>query len=100
MATNGTPSNHKFLIHNHGDHVGVVTTPINKSEKVKGVYMDDGTEITLNSNHDVPLGHKIALVELGEGEDVMKYGIKIGVTSQDVAVGDYIHTHNIKTARW
>ncbi|MFX3624975.1 MAG: UxaA family hydrolase [Ectobacillus sp.] len=91
---------HKFLIHHKGDHVGVATSPIFAGEKVIGVYMDDDSEVQVVSSHDVPLGHKIALVELEEGEPVLKYGIPIGVTTQKWEIGDYVHTHNIKTARW
>jgi (2R)-sulfolactate sulfo-lyase subunit alpha len=93
-------SAHKFLIHHQGDHVGVATSNIKKGEKVVGVYMDDDSEVQVTVKEDVPLGHKIALVELEVGEPVLKYGIPIGLTTSKWVVGDYVHTHNIKTARW
>lgn len=91
---------HKFLIHNKGDHVGVATSDIKLGEAVIGVYMDDDSTIEVVANGDIPLGHKIALVELGLNEPVIKYGIPIGLTTKEWAIGDYVHTHNIKTARW
>jgi (2R)-sulfolactate sulfo-lyase subunit alpha len=48
----------------------------------------------------IPLGHKIALVELADGADGLKYKTKIGVTSKPISPGDYVHTHNIRSARW
>ncbi|SDN39739.1 UxaA family hydrolase [Bacillus sp. OK048] len=93
-------STHKFLIHQKGDHVGVATTPIVEGEKVIGVFMDDNSEIEVVSRGDIPLGHKISLVELNEGEPVLKYGVQVGITTCNWVVGDYVHTHNIKTARW
>ena len=91
---------HSFLIHHKGDHVGVATSNIQNGEKVIGVFMEDNSEIEVVAKGDIPLGHKIALAELGVNEPVLKYGIQIGVTTTEWQVGDYVHTHNIKTARW
>jgi (2R)-sulfolactate sulfo-lyase subunit alpha len=91
---------HKFLIHNHGDHVGVATAEIAAGETVIGVFMDDDSTIEVVAHHAVPLGHKIAIADLAAGADVLKYQVKIGITPQGFAVGDYVHTHNVKTARW
>lgn len=91
---------HKFLIHKRGDHVGVATEDIKAGESVVGVYMDDDSTVTVVANHDIPLGHKISLADLPEGADVIEYGIRIGLTRCEIKVGDYVHTHNIKTARW
>jgi (2R)-sulfolactate sulfo-lyase subunit alpha len=91
---------HKFLIHHKGDHVGVATSDIKNGENVIGVYMDDNSETQVVAKGDIPLGHKIALVQLGVNEPVVKYGVQIGVTTTDWQVGDYVHTQNIKTARW
>ena len=93
-------STHKFLIHDKGDHVGVATSPIKSGEKVTGIYMDDNSEAEFVSLGDIPLGHKIALVDLKENQPVLKYGIQIGLTTKEWHAGDYVHTHNIRTARW
>lgn len=91
---------HKFLIHNHGDHVGVATSDIAAGEKVIGVFMDDDSTIEVTAHGDVPLGHKIAIADVPAGSDVIKYLTKIGITPSGFGVGDYVHTHNVKTARW
>ena len=91
---------HKFLIHKRGDHVGVATSDISAGETVVGVYMDDESSVEVAARDDVPLGHKIAVGELAEADQVLEYGIPIGLTTAAVAVGDYVHTHNIKSARW
>ncbi|MBS8263698.1 hypothetical protein DYI25_04480 [Mesobacillus boroniphilus] len=91
---------HKFLIHHKGDHVGVATSDIQKGETIIGVYMDDNSETEVVAKGDIPLGHKVALVQMGVNEPVLKYGVPIGVTTTEWQVGDYVHTHNIKTARW
>lgn len=63
-----------------------------------------GTEITLedgsvvSSNMDIPAGHKMAVRDIPEGSEVIKYGYRIGFTKEAVKAGDWIHVHNIKTA--
>ena len=67
---------------------------------VTGVYMNSGETLELKSRDAIPLGHKIALRDLAQGADVVKYGVRIGRTTTAVSEGDYVHTHNLKSARW
>ncbi len=46
---------------------------------------------------DLASGHKRAVCDIKAGEDVIKYGFPIGVATQDIAVGEAVHTHNMKT---
>ena len=41
--------------------------------------------------------HKFALVDMAEGESVVKYGFCIGNATSAVKKGDGIHIHNLKT---
>ena len=91
---------HKFLIHKGGDHVGVATSDIEGGEKVVGVYMDDDSTVEVEALGDVPLGHKIAVEGREAGEDVTEYGTRIGRATEDFRPGAYVHTHNLKSARW
>jgi altronate hydrolase len=52
-------------------------------------------EITVQQ--DVPAGHKFATHEIEEGKDVLRYGQKIGLATQDIHRGDWVHTHNLST---
>lgn len=45
----------------------------------------------------IPAGHKIALAPIAAGESVVKYGYPIGTAQVDIAAGDWVHTHNLKT---
>ncbi len=47
---------------------------------------------------DVKMGHKIALHDMEKGHHLIKYGNVIGVLSQDVKKGNWIHSHNLKTS--
>jgi (2R)-sulfolactate sulfo-lyase subunit alpha len=91
---------HKFLIHNKGDDVGVATEDIGRGEEVTGVYMDTEDTITVSARGDIPLGHKIAVNEIPTDGEVKEYRVKIGLAKEPIAAGDYVHVHNIRSARW
>jgi (2R)-sulfolactate sulfo-lyase subunit alpha len=91
---------HKFLIHKRGDHVGVATSDIQPSDTVVGVYMDDDSTIEVPAKRAIPLGHKIAVEPREPQDPVLEYGIQIGIAPDGLEVGDYVHTHNLKSARW
>lgn len=93
-------SNHKFLVHEDGDYVGVAVQDIKTGEEVLGVDLHEGKEYRVKANHDIPLGHKIALRAVNKDEAVIKYGENIGNAKDEISVGDWVHTHNLKTARW
>ena len=42
-------------------------------------------------------GHKYALRDIKNGENVIKYGQPIGHATEDIEAGDHVHTHNVKT---
>lgn len=46
----------------------------------------------------IPAGHKIALIDIKAGEPIVKYGYCIGFANVDIKAGEWVHTHNIKTA--
>jgi len=52
-------------------------------------------EIFIKINHNIPMGHKIALEDIKKGELVKKYGHSIGITTEEIKRGDWIHTHNL-----
>ena len=42
-------------------------------------------------------GHKYALRDIAEGENVIKYGMPIGHATRPIAKGEHVHVHNVKT---
>lgn len=49
------------------------------------------------TNADIPAGHKIALKDISEGGEIIKYGERIGFAKQAIKAGDWVHVHNVKT---
>jgi (2R)-sulfolactate sulfo-lyase subunit alpha len=90
----------KALIHAHPDFVGVATDDIAKDEEIVAVYMDDGKQTSIRSREEIPLGHKIALRNVKEGEKVIEYGEVIGKATLNISPGDHVHVHNLKSLRW
>ncbi len=42
-------------------------------------------------------GHKYALRDIAEGEDIVKYGMPIGHATCPIKKGEHVHVHNVKT---
>ena len=66
----------------------------------QGAHLDAPGTLRVTVATDVPLGHKIALTDIPAGADVIEYGVRIGVATTDIAAGDYVHVHNLRSARW
>lgn len=66
------------------------------AEKKKGEIISvDGQEIVLNQ--DTPAGHKVLIKDVGEGENIIKYGYPIGHARQALKAGDWVNENNLKT---
>jgi len=77
----------QFIKINDNDNVMVALEDISKGQVVNG--------ITVLEN--VPRGHKIALVDIPENENVIKYGYPIGHATKLIKAGEWVHTQNVHT---
>ena len=77
-------------IHNE-DNVAVAIETVIKGEK----FTLDNVEI--EALDSIPAGHKIALRDISENENVIKYGFPIGHATENIGKGKHVHTHNVKT---
>jgi len=48
---------------------------------------------------DVPFGHKFSLSKIDTNSPVLKYGEVIGLSTAAIEPGDYVHVHNVASAR-
>jgi len=81
----------EFLKINPADNVFVAIQPLSAGTKINV----EGEEVTLIT--DVPAGHKCALKDFAEGENVIKYGFPIGHARHAVKKGSYMDHEDIKT---
>jgi len=90
-----------FIVHDEADTVGVVVTEdVKPGMELTGWIMETDETVSLKSLDAVPLGHKIALKEIKNGDTVLKYGHDVGRAVADVSKGRHVHIHNMKTKRW
>jgi len=59
----------------------------------------EGKAVTVSLKARIPFGHKFSLSDIKKGAPVMKYGEAIGVATVDINQGDYVHIHNVASAR-
>ena len=76
---------------NENDNVAVALRLLSKGETLCVA----GTEVTLAE--DIPQGHKFALKNIKSGEEVIKYGFRIGFAKEDIQAGSWVHIQNVKT---
>jgi len=57
----------------------------------------DNVVVALKDVEGISAGHKKAMADIAEGENVIKYGNSIGVARTAIKAGEWVHTHNIKT---
>jgi (2R)-sulfolactate sulfo-lyase subunit alpha len=91
----------EILVHDSSDTVGVaVVEGIEAGAELNVWVMDADETLTIESLDPIPLGHKIALTDLSDGDSVIKYGNDIGRMVADCAKGGHVHVHNLKTKKW
>lgn len=72
---------------NSRDNVAVALEKLSAGETAAGVRLLS----------DVPAFHKFALSDIKNGKKVIKYGHSIGLSVTDIAKGEWVHTHNLKS---
>ncbi len=75
-----------------GDDVAVALRLIAAGEDV------DVAGERLRARQEIPAGHKVALSRFEPGQPVIKYGVPIGVATEKIDRGDWVHSHNLKTS--
>jgi Altronate dehydratase len=78
--------NKAFQIHTN-DNVAVAVEPRKKGETALGITLLE----------DIAAGHKFALKDIFENENVIKYAFPIGHATKAIKAGEWVHTQNLKT---
>ena len=66
-------------------------------EKLK-IHPRDNVAVCLKAQGEIPAGHKMALCDIPEGGEVIKYGCRIGLARCNIHKGEWVHTHNLRSA--
>src|SRR5258705_11281728 len=90
----------QLLVHDQKDTVGVVVVEgLKAGTDMLCVVTADNSKFRLTAKMDVPIGHKIALVDIKEGDTAWKYGQDIGRPAANIRQGEHETVHNPKTKR-
>jgi len=73
----------------------IVDIPIGSLVKVRVGDQIRGVKL----KQDIKRGHKFALIRMKKEEHVIKYGEVIGVATNTIDEGEYVHVHNVISQR-
>ena len=59
------------------------------------VYRKGQEFCTVKAEENIPYCHKVALVDLKKGDEVIKYGKSLGVMTEDAAKGHWVSHNNL-----
>lgn len=76
-----------YLKIHDNDNVVVTLKDLKKGDVVAGVTLLE----------DVKTAHKVSLIDLKQGQNVIKYGFPIGHAKEDIKKGSWVHVHNLKS---
>lgn len=51
----------------------------------------------IQTEQDIPAGHKLALRDIALDEDIIKYGVVIGRATQNISAGSWVHLHCMRS---
>lgn len=81
----------QFIKIHHQDNVAVALQNLAKNTPLDV----EGKTVLLQA--DIARGHKFAIDNISQGQNIIKYGYPIGHALQPIYIGEHIHTHNVKT---
>ena len=81
------------LLMDEKDNVVTCVTEVAAGQSV--VYRKNDQICTLEAKEDIPYCHKIALTDIPEGGEVIKYGESLGKTSEKILTGHWVSHNNL-----
>jgi altronate dehydratase small subunit len=80
------------------DNVAVAIRELPAGEMVY-IAAPDGTERVVTTVEEIQFGHKFSIASIAEGDQVIKYGERIGRATQFIPAGSHAHIHNVTSQR-
>ena len=87
----------RFVKMDDKDMVATALVDLSKDD-IAHIFTPDNKLIgELKALENIPYGNKIALCPISAGTGVIKYGATIGECTHDIAGGELVHVHNVKS---
>ena len=81
-----------MIILDDGDNVGVALRDIAANEQARSAG-----DFQLPAIERITQGHKIALRNIAEGENIVRFGVSVGLATTTIPQGRLVHVHNVKS---
>ena len=88
----------RALLLTPNDDVAAVLGTLSTEREVSVTLSASGELLRkLKALSDIPFGHKIAVRSIANGRKIIRYGYPIGVATKDIAEGEHVHSHNMRS---
>lgn len=87
----------RFMKMNDKDLVATALESVEKGDQARIYNQKNQLLWEMAVEEPIPFGNKIALADILEGEQVIKYGASIGTCTKPVRRGQLVHVHNVKS---
>jgi len=77
------------------DNVAIVLRGLMAGERLASRNEDFGVVAA----SEIQPGHKVALEPIPKGGSVRRYGAPVGLATVDIAPGEHVHVHNVRSVR-
>lgn len=88
-----------FLAHREKDSVAVAVRDVPPGTQ-SVAFLTSTKRSKVETVEEIPLGHKVALVPISANSSVVEYGEIVGTATQNIAIGELVHIHNIRSNKW
>jgi altronate dehydratase small subunit len=79
------------------DNVATALRDLAAGEEIVVGVQEDSRRVRVGQ--PILFGHKLAVIEIGRGDHIVKYGEVIGRATQAIPAGWHAHVHNIESLR-
>jgi len=87
----------KILRLNSNDNVAIALEDLEPGKVIFFQHEVGSLEIEIRDT--IPFAHKVAIKNINMGCNVIKYGEIIGCATENIKIGQWVHTHNIHNQR-
>ena len=87
----------KLVVMSAGDNVATCLLALKNGETA--TLTVNGKQSSVAARGDIPFGHKVALVDIAAGDNILKYAEVIGIASRTITAGEHVHVHNVESIR-
>lgn len=78
-----------------GDNVATLLQDASEAEELS--VRGDALQKLIRTVQPIRAGHKVAVRRIMQDEQIIKYGSVIGVATQPIAQGEWVHLHNCRS---